>query len=440
MKRTLWILAGLALLVAISWAGLELTGATLPSDWLARLKLPLLGASKQESTVPTTTVKRGDLTFSVNARGDLQGGSSESLNAPLIRGDLVLTSLCQQGDLVKAGDVVAQFDTTEQELNLREAQADLAEAEQKLVQAQADSQAQEEENRYALSQAKTALTLAELEERRNPFVGKIAAEQNTLIAEAAREKLDELTRDLANRQATSKAGIAIQDAARAKAQAAADTARQNIEMMTLRARTGGYCSVQLNQGGINYYYMGMVFPIYQVGDTARAGMAVAQIIDMQGWEVRTNISELDRGHIVVGQKAEISVVAQPGRVFHGAVRSLGNTTGVPWDREFECRLSLDDPSPQLRPGMTANIVITTDTLSNALWLPAQSLFESDGRAFVYLRTAAGFVPHDVKLVRRGESRVVVTGLHEGQEVALANPGQQSQKQAAPGSATQAIPK
>ena len=33
------------------------------------------------------------------------------------------------------------------------------------------------------------------------------------------------------------------------------------------------------------------------------------------------------------------------------------------------------------------------------------------------------MPHDVKLVRRSESQVVLTGINEGQVVALANPDQ-----------------
>jgi hypothetical protein len=74
--------------------------------------------------------------------------------------------------------------------------------------------------------------------------------------------------------------------------------------------------------------------------------------------------------------------------------------------------------------MSARILITTETLKNALWLPAQALFESDGRTFVYLRSGRSFAQKDVQLVRRSESKVVVTGLKEGDEVSLASPDQQ----------------
>ena len=85
---------------------------------------------------------------------------------------------------------------------------------------------------------------------------------------------------------------------------------------------------------------------------------------------------------------------------------MGGTTGPPWDRHFECKITLDDPSPELRPGMNANVVITTEVLQNVLWVPAQALFESDGRTFVYVQSGSGFRAADVKLVRRSESQVV----------------------------------
>jgi hypothetical protein len=77
--------------------------------------------------------------------------------------------------------------------------------------------------------------------------------------------------------------------------------------------------------------------------------------------------------------------------------------------------------------MSATIVVTTEELHNVLWLPAQALFESDGKTFTYVRSGASFTPKDVSLVRRNESKVVIQGLAEGQEVALANPAEMAKK-------------
>jgi len=51
----------------------------------------------------------------VYSRGELQGGSSVMLSAPMVGGNaLAITFLRNSGDVVKKGDIVAQFDTTDQ--------------------------------------------------------------------------------------------------------------------------------------------------------------------------------------------------------------------------------------------------------------------------------------------------------------------------------------
>jgi HlyD family secretion protein len=410
-KIVIGMCAAALALALLAWGGSRLMKALSPA-FVSRL--------------PVTQVKRSDVTITVTAKGELAGGHTEILGAPMTGGgEMAITYLREPGETVAAGDVVVKFDTTEQEYKLKEAEADLAETEQQVIQTKADNQAKEEETRYALLQAKTDVRTAELEARRNPILADIAARENTLALEAAQDHLRQLEHDAANRQATSAAAVAIQEAARNKAKMKAETARQNIENMVLKAKAGGYVSVMPNTN-VNIFMSGMQFPTLQLGDTVRAGMTVAQIPDLKNWEVTASIGELDRGHLSVGQKVQVAIVALPGKSFNGTVKDIGGTLGAFWDRHFDCKIALEEVSPGMRPGMSSNIVITTGTLPNSLWLPSQALFESDGRTFVYLETPSGFTPHDVKLVRRSESQVVLTGLREGQVVAMANPSQESQ--------------
>ena len=400
--------AALVLVGALAWGAVRLVRAT---------------ATTASLELPTTKVKKGRVTLTVAARGELQGGNSEMLTAPMIGGGtLALTDLREPGELVKPGDIVAQFDTTEQEYRLKEAENDLAEAQQQVIKAQADSQSTEEESRWAMISAQNDVKLAELDVRRNPLLPAINAKQNDLALEAARNRERQTTQDYTNKKTTSAAGIAIQQAAENKARVMAQTARKNIENMTLKAKTAGYVNVQQNQNQ-NMMYWGMSLPPFQIGDTTRAGMAVAQIPDLKNWEVNANVGELDRGHLSVGQAVTIRVVALAGKEFAGKVKSIGGTSGPPWDRHFECRITLDKPAPELRPGMTSNMVITVDTMENVLWIPSQALFESDGRSFVYARGPKGFLPQDVKLVQRSESQAVITGIAEGSLIAMSNPDQ-----------------
>ncbi len=396
-------------------------------------------ASANAPMLPTTKVARGEVAFSVWAKGELQGGNTEMLTVPMTGGQPVaITYLMQPGEAVKPGEVVARLDVTEQEFRLQEAQADLSEAEQQVIQAKAEAEAKEEEARYQLMKAQSDLKIAELETRRNDLLPRIVARQNQLAVEAGRDKLTQLNRELANRLETARSGIAIHEAAVQKARVKAETAQRNIDSMTLKAKSSGYVALQSNDEGMVRW--GMYLPPYQVGDIARPGKAVAQIPDLRSWEATARIGELDRGHLKEGQTAEIHIIALPGRVFQGKVKTLGGTTGPPWDRHFDCRVAVTVPASELRPGMSTQVRIATGSLKDVLWIPAQALFDSDGRKYVFVREGAGFRPRDVQLVQRSESQVVVTGVSEGQEVALTNPDQAGSKDTQKGGALQALPK
>ena len=82
--------------------------------------------------------------------------ASRTVTASSNGGQLTLTDLRKPGALVKKGDIVAQFDTTDESYELREAEADLAEAEQQVMQAQNESIAKEEELNAEMVKARDA--------------------------------------------------------------------------------------------------------------------------------------------------------------------------------------------------------------------------------------------------------------------------------------------
>ncbi len=396
LRRALKFLAIVALVAAviggIVWEGRRMYAAVKPQE---------------DTTIPITVVKRSDLTLTVSARGELRGGNSEVLSAPLTTvSELHLTMLRKTGDVVKANDPVVEFDSTDQEFKLKEAEADLAEANMKVEQAKSQAAAQLEEDTYSLADAESAVRLAEYDVRKNPILSVIQARQNDLALKAAQDRLSQIRQDIGSRKETNGAAIKVQEAAVGKAEVEVSTAKRNIEALTLRAHRDGYVSLKQNTSG-NFFMEGMTLAYYQVGDSVRAGMAVAEIPDLKNWEITATIGELDRGHIAVGQKVDVSVVALPSHPFHGHVKDLGGTGGPPWDRHFECKMQLDDPNSELRPGMSVRIVITTDLLRGALWIPTQALFESGSRTYVFTPSGSGYSPHDVKLVRRSESQVVI---------------------------------
>ena len=225
---------------------------------------------------------RGDVTLDVTARGELRGGNPEVLYAPSTGGlDLHLTSLRTTGEPVKKGEVVAEFDTTEQTYKLKEAEADLAEAEQHIYPRRRGrrTKQQDEEDRYALEKGGERCARGGTRcPQESAAARALAPRSNTIWRLNARERPPDAAssaHNLANRKATNQAAIGIQEAARGKAESQAKTARDNIEAMTLHAPRDGYVSLRLNSTGSTFF--GMVLPMFQVGDQVRPGMAIAEI-------------------------------------------------------------------------------------------------------------------------------------------------------------------
>src|ERR1035438_2267956 len=215
LRTVLLLFCALAVVAFLAWGAIRIVRTTTATTALE---------------LPTTKAKNGLVTLTVACRGELQGGNSEMLAAPMIAGgDMAITSLRDPGELVSPGDVVVQFDTTEQEYKLKEAEADLAEAQQQVVKAEADSLATDEESQYAMISAQADVKLAEFELRRNPTLAAIAGRQNEILLEAARNRLRQATQDLANKKTTSSAGIAIQQALENKARVMADLAPRSEE-------------------------------------------------------------------------------------------------------------------------------------------------------------------------------------------------------------------
>src|ERR1035437_7581284 len=153
LRTLLLLLSVLAVVGALAWGAIRVVRATTATTALE---------------LPTTKVKQGRVTLTVNTRGELQGGNSEMLTAPMIGGaDMAITSLSEPGELVAPGDVVVQFDTTEQEFKLKEPAPNLAKAQQRFVKPEADSLATDEESQCAMLSAQADVPLAELELRRN---------------------------------------------------------------------------------------------------------------------------------------------------------------------------------------------------------------------------------------------------------------------------------
>jgi HlyD family secretion protein len=266
-----------------------------------------------------------------------------------------------------------------------------------------------------------------LDVQKNELVSQIDAQKNQLALQQAKRVLAELEKDLESHQASGKAAIYLAQEKQNKAKLAMDVAQQNLDKMRVASPMDGMVSVQKNTDAAgDFYFSGMSLPDYHPGDEARPGNSIAQVVDPQGMDLVTKVSEQNQGNVKVGQAVEVVFDALPARVFRGSVKSVsGMSMHQIWDTpvggSFEVSIQLADTDDRLRSGFTAQIVFLGESKKNVLYLPRQALFMKDGKRIVYVKKGNGYEQREVKIDSETESRAVIEGLEEGTRVAFIDP-------------------
>jgi len=155
------------------------------------------------------------------------------------------------------------------------------------------------------------------------------------------------------------------------------------------------------------------------GSDAPSGDAIEIAADPL--EVTTSVVESDIASITVGQTATVTVSALSGATIVGTVATIaptatsGENNGVV---SFDVAISLADAPAGLRPGMSADVTITTASAPGVLAIPARALQGSLGAYRVRVLAADGSVStHDVTVGLITSSLVEIkSGLQAGDTV------------------------
>jgi HlyD family secretion protein len=384
--------------------------------------------STSATDVPTGRVKRGDLDMKVLVRGELKASHSEMLTAPPIGGGaLQITHLLHTGSVVKKGDLVMEFDPSEQRFKLDQNRSELLQAEQEITKAKADALVVAAQDRVALLKARFDVRRAELEVQKNELVSAIDARKNQLALEGAQRVLVELEQDVKSRIASNQATISLAEEKRNKAKLAMEQAQGNIGKMRVIAPMDGLVALEKNEGASGgFFFEGMSLPEYREGDQVEPGRTVGQVIDPNGMELIAKVGELERNRIKEGQSVDIQLDALPATLIHGTVKNVaGNNARRFWDDDtttrFEVSVTLASTDPRMRPGLTAHVSINSDPRKNVLYVPRQALFLKDNKRVVYVRSAGNFETHEVKIQAENESRAAIEGIDAGTEIGLVDP-------------------
>ena len=120
------------------------------------------------------------------------------------------------------------------------------------------------------------------------------------------------------------------------------------------------------------------------GDSAAPGRPVFEIVQMDPVEVNVGVPETDVHLVRIGQKADITVPALPGKTFQGAVRAI-NVSADPNTRTYMTRISVANREHELRVGMVAEARIRGDRTVSMATLPGDAVVrDPQGATQVYV--------------------------------------------------------
>ncbi len=162
--------------------------------------------------------------------------------------------------------------------------------------------------------------------------------------------------------------------------------QQAVSAVALDRSTVKQQEASLEEAQVNLDYTNIISPVdgtvvsrnVDVGQTVAASFQTPTLFliakDLTQMQVDTNVSESDIGNVREGETAEFGVDAFPDRVFEG---TLGQVRQVPISVQnvttYDVVVNVPNPEFLLKPGMTANVTITTARRNDVLRVPIQAL-------------------------------------------------------------------
>jgi HlyD family secretion protein len=241
----------------------------------------------------------------------------------------------------------------------------------------------------------------------------------------SQQSLDNANRDyqaMLNKRDAARAQIGV-DMAKLK-QARAQVAQSQASLKQLEAQLS-YTSVTSPIDGVvlsrDVEIGDAVSSILVLGSTATLVMTLG---DTQQVYVQGKVDEADIAHVYMGQPARIKVESFRDKVFNGKVTKIA-PLGVEKDNvtTFEVRVSIDNPTGELKANMTANAEILLDEHKNVLTVPENAVvYDNQKNAFVEIpdpKEKEGKRRVPIKAGISNWSRTeILSGLKEGDAVVL----------------------
>jgi HlyD family secretion protein len=400
----------------------------------------------------------GTLTAVVNTTGTIlpEKQTALSFKSP----GRVAKVLVEEGQTVRAGDVLAQLDTTDLEYAVAQAELSLASAQAQLLRVQRDPA------QYDLTAAEASVQSAKAAYNKmlaGPTAEEVrVARANLDQAEVSLKHAQEAYNQVADRPDVEMLPQALQLEQATKAY---EVAKANFEL-TMRGPTAAELaaarsSIAQAEAGLARLQEGVAdedLLIAQLGveqaqlslDQARlqlegamltaphdgtitmvsikegelsGGQPAFTLTDLSHYHIDASVDEIDIGRIAEGQPVTTTVDALPGELLTGRVDQIADTSQLDSGGvvSYKVTIHLDPSDAPVRAGMTANVDIVTERREEVLLVPNRfiRIDRTTGQAFVDKLAGEQVQPVEIQIGLRDETfSEVLAGLDAGDVVVL----------------------
>lgn len=330
-------------------------------------------SGKNIVTVQTGKVQRQDLSSIVSASGEIKPKTYVNIGANAF--GKITHLFVREGDHVRKGQLLAQLENVQSSADVNANQASLQAAETDALAADA-----------AMKTSQADLLRAQADYERNKLDWDRA---QSLFKDGLISKSDFDSRR--NAWATADAGLVQAQARVVQAKAQKDSADKHIAQG--QATLTRFADV-LQKATYAAPFDGVItnLPVREgetvvIGIQNSPGSTLMTLADMSVITAEVKVDETDIVSVRLGQSAEVTIDAIPKKIFHGTVSEIGDnaivrSTGVATSqqttaseeaKDFKVVVTVSDPPPDLRPGLSTTAKITTATRSNVLSIPIQAL-------------------------------------------------------------------
>ena len=352
-------------------------------------------SSKEIDPSRLATVERGDVARSVVATGKIQPLAKVQIKSKA--SGIVKRLEVHYGDRVREGQVLAELDKEQVEAGVREARANLLAAE-----------AAFERNRIEAEGPDLPFLKLALERARKLYA-------DGLIADSILEDADKAYQMGINRQTAARSNAAVSKAEVEKARATLERVESDLRYATITSPMSGLVLSRDVEVG------DAVSSILVLGSQATLVMTLGDVSEVY---VLGRVDEADIGKVHLDQPARIVVESFKDKKFEGKVTKI-SPLGVEKDNvtTFEVRVSIQNPTGELKVNMSANAEIILEEKKNVLLVPESAvLYDKDRKPSLEVpdpKADKGRRKVAVKLgVSNGVKAEVLEGLKQGDQIVL----------------------